>query len=315
MRATIGSTPWEPSRSTRRILLALLLSSSLGCNQRDPGDLTTGAGTTAVDMGTATAGAPPSETAGMAEAGITAVMAGSSPEAGQGGAGGQIPVGGMVTDPSAGEEAPARAPSDALYPLVDGAYWVYRHSGGSTGWDEEVHMRAVRFAGAPAMELRDTAGPSGGRSLSYLMTQESGATVRVHKQVYVRDNLESVVDYDPGFLRFEAQWAQQATGYSLERTYQRTASDLLGNVIADGPRTHRFTLVEHGVDVQVPAGSFSACLQVERMRIRAPDAVPADGDHKRFWFCPGVGKVKELDVGTGKTEELLRCHVPAGRCP
>jgi hypothetical protein len=42
--------------------------------------------------------------------------------------------------------------------------------------------------------------------------------------------------------------------------------------------------------------------------------MPSEDDNKRFWFCPGIGKVREED-DAGKVEELVECDVPGGRCP
>jgi hypothetical protein len=67
--------------------------------------------------------------------------------------------------------------------------------------------------------------------------------------------------------------------------------------------------------VSVPAGKFDDCMRVRRERIRGNPAKSADDDDKVFWFCPGIGKVKELSEIGGGTEELVSCKIPGGLCP
>ena len=203
-------------------------------------------------------------------------------------------------------------PAD-YYPLADGANWVYQHSGGSMPWEEVVTLSATQFQGATAYLLSDTAGPSGARSESVLVS--TGSEVwRVHKDVYENDTLTSQVTYDPGFLRFDAAWAEMALGDKQTRQYLRTAVDATNMPMAQGDRSHAFTVAGRDQEVTVPAGTFQGCLEILRERIRQPAETTLGGDTKRFWFCPGVGKVKELEPDVGKLEVLLSCKVPQGGC-
>ena len=73
-------------------------------------------------------------------------------------------------------------------------------------------------------------------------------------------------------------------------------------------------IIISGAWVVVPAGSFTDCIQIRRSRM--PPSNPVDeGDQKLFWFCDGVGKVKEIDEIVLKMEVLVSCTVPGGRCP
>jgi hypothetical protein len=68
--------------------------------------------------------------------------------------------------------------------------------------------------------------------------------------------------------------------------------------------------------VTVPAGTFDDCLRVRRVRVRgSASSNSSDDDDKVFWFCAGIGKVKELSEIGGGTEELVSCDIPGGLCP
>ena len=54
--------------------------------------------------------------------------------------------------------------------------------------------------------------------------------------------------------------------------------------------------------VEVPAGRFDHCLQVDRMK-------HIDGTTKTYWFKRGVGKIKESEVGD-HDEELVQWFIP-----
>jgi hypothetical protein len=202
---------------------------------------------------------------------------------------------------------------DQLYPLVDGARWVYRHSGGSESWDEEVTLTAQRYAGRDAFLLADTAGPSGTRSDS-ILTAGSDAVCRVHKEVFAGSRLQATTDYVPGFTRFDRRWLAWADGRTEAVTYRRTELDPQGVMVRDGERTHEFTVEAHEETVSVPAGEFEGCLRVFRDRIRDTDTADAEDEDKYFWFCPGVGKVREEDATGAKIEELVECEIPGGAC-
>lgn len=216
------------------------------------------------------------------------------------------------SDSGAGSDSASVA--DDYYPVVDGSMWVYRHAGGSQPWNEEVTLTATEWNGAPAFETSDTESPGGSRSLSTHMDDGSLVT-RVHKDVYEMDVLTSLVDYDPGFARFDRRWVDADVGSSETLSYVRAAVDPAGVPMAEGDRMHTFTVADTGVEVTVPAGTFQDCVEIQRERLRPPTEPALEGDSKRYWFCPGVGKVKELDQTAGKLEELLSCDIPGGGCP
>lgn len=216
----------------------------------------------------------------------------------------------------AGAGSAAEAPEDgwpggeSYYPLVEGAHWVFRHEGGSTVWDEEVRVEVQDGK----LVLVDSPSPSGSSSEDEL-AMVGTAVMRVSKTSLTAGQAEQSVDYDPGFARFDASWLTREAGYSETLSYARKEWDGAGQLVKDGERSHTFIIESVDAEVEVPAGKFTSCLLVQRLRERGVEDDPDEGDDKRYWFCPGIGKVREEEPASGKTEELLSCEVPGGACP
>jgi len=217
----------------------------------------------------------------------------------------------------AGEGSDAGEGADDFYPQADGASWTYRHMGGSRTSDEleMVDQSATDdYMGQPAVLLIDSPGPNGTHSSSVIATQGT-RVLRVFREEFMGTALRLTAVYDPGFLRYDRAWEEQDAGYSEVVTYQRTETGPTGAVTGDAERAHRFTVESLDDRVVVPAGTFTGCMRIQRSRVRAAGAVAAEGDEDLFWYCPGIGKVREEDQITGQTEELVACDVPGGACP
>jgi len=204
------------------------------------------------------------------------------------------------------------SPTGSFYPYVAGSSWSYEHSGGgSMAWTEQVTLEATMHNGAAAMMLSDSAGPSGSQTNS-ILAQAGTEVRRVHKEVVGAS--PTVVDYDPGFTRFDEAWPSMPVGTVDTRMYTRT--EVTNGATIVETRVQRYTVEQLGVDVAVPAGNFSDCVVMFRQR-QAPDGGPPTGAQireKRFSFCPGVGKVKEENLTDGGLEVLVSCNVPGGGC-
>jgi len=211
-----------------------------------------------------------------------------------------------MIDDDAGDEPPVE--DTAYYPVTDGARWVYRHSGGST-WDEDVVLTHATHEGKPAFMLRDTSGPSGNRSETVL-ARVGSQIARVYREELNGDSLQATASYAPGFVRFDHAWVTRADGYVETLAYERVERDADGAITAEGERSHHYTIEAHDDTVEVPAGTFEDCLRVRRSRVRASTAAPVEGDEDLFWFCPGVGKVREQDTVSLESEELVSFDIP-----
>ena len=99
--------------------------------------------------------------------------------------------------------------------------------------------------------------------------------------------------------------------------YQRTETQAGEPAKDPQPRAHIYTVESVTERVTVPAGTFQNCLRVRRQRDLEGSASEADAgaasqseQDKLFWFCAGVGKVREENTLSGSTEVLIDYDVP-----
>lgn len=296
---------------------------TVGCSNEDPDDGAGAGGAAGMGNTGGTSGASGSGTGGTGggaggtggTGGSTAGTGGSTGGTGgsTGGSSGSTGGSGGSTGGSGGS-AGGMAEDGDYYPMVDGATWTYRHTGGSSTWDEIVMQTTSTYEGQPAVMLVDNAGPSGTHSETVL--QADGTRVaRVFREELTGTTLELTTEYDPGFLRYDRAWESKAAGFTEVSTYRRTEYDGTGQITGEAERSHNFTVEALDDMVTVPAGDIPSCLRVRRERVRAAGDMPADDDVDLFWFCAGIGKVLEENQATGQREELVSCDVPGGACP
>lgn len=219
---------------------------------------------------------------------------------------------GLVAAVGCGQSDPpadAEAEASGFYPLVDGATWTYLHTlSDSSQWSEVVTLTETTHDGAPAFRLEDTADLSGESTVSVLTRVDTTAH-RVHKEVFAGQQTLILVDYDPGFPRFDDAWLDFEAGAEETRVYTRTEYDAQGNNPYEDEREHEYTIVSLSETVTVAAGTFEDCVHVRRQRLFG------DLQVKQYWFCEDIGKVKEVNESTSTVEELQECDVPGGACP
>jgi hypothetical protein len=195
------------------------------------------------------------------------------------------------------------------YPLVDRATWTYIHTlSDSSQWSEVVTLTETTYADQPAFQLQDTADLSGESTVSILSRVDT-TVHRIHKEVRAGQQTLMLVDYDPGFPRFDDAWLDLEDGDEETRSYTRTEYDGQGNYPYADERGHKYTIVSTSATVTVAAGTFEGCIHLTRQRLFG------DLQKKQFWYCEDVGKVKEVNDTTLTVEELQECDVPGGACP
>ena len=220
-----------------------------------------------------------------------------TPGAGAGGAAGAGATGGGGAGATGCSSLGSGTPDH--FPLADGASWTYRHMGVAGGdWDETIDMAATTFGGAPAFLTVDTPDSLGVHDESVLVRQGTG-TLRVHREEYTSGSLSLVVEYVPGFARFDEAWL--TAGGPVLTTYSRTEADAFGSVLSVNQREQQYTVLATGECVQVPAGTFLT-VKIERLRIDTQDRT-------LYWFADGVGKVREEQLD-GSVEELVSYNIP-----
>ncbi len=255
---------------------SVTLLAALGCNQADPEDDT--------EPEPSASGPGPAVTPGPTD---PTVAPSNEPDPS-----GTEPA---PTEPGPSATAPDPQPmgNDTLYfPLYDGGEWTYTHHTLDGDWDERITMTADTYEGRPVFKVEDTPDPGGVVDIQY-WEKIGTRTLRIHRDEYDNGSLSQRVDYVPGFLRFDEAWKLGAIDLA---TYERTATDSSGIVTVE-QREQRYIVIETDASVTVPAGSYDGCMVIDRER----DDV---GDHSRFWYARGVGKVREENLDNGNTEEL-----------
>lgn len=195
--------------------------------------------------------------------------------------------------------------SKSHYPLIAGSQWVYDVVDvNEVRLREEVVNAKVDPEAQSQVQiiLEDNEDKQGERTRSQIRRIKSGA-FRVHKDILVKGKVQESVDYDPGFVRFDEAWLKLKVGESRDYAYKRASS------LNSSPesRGHRYTLKGKKVRIKVPAGDFT-CVHMTRERLTGASA----GEIVEYWFAPGVGKVRERRVDSGKEERLKRFTLGTG---
>jgi hypothetical protein len=173
------------------------------------------------------------------------------------------------------------------------------------------------------------------------LIEEDGVVLRVHKEEFIDgsptepwlvvDYFENgtvpmyqgepiaVDEYQNGFKRFDDNWLSQEPGWSEVVAYIRQETGGTAET-----RVHRFTVVDVDLTLDLPVGTFTGCIQMNRERLEdeyfdidLADPNPTRGYIKNYWFCPGIGKVKEQEVvddENPRTEDILYFCIPGGMC-
>lgn len=197
--------------------------------------------------------------------------------------------------------------ADSRFPLVDGASWTYRHTSlTKEPWNEVATMRKTTYEGKAAFILEDEEDAEGAQTRSTLVVQDTGV-FRAFREVRVNGDLALQVTYDPAFLRFDEAWTKVGQNETLDDDWTQmcimtsVASKCAPGAVQTGKTTHKYTVAATHVSIEVPAGKFDT-IEIERFN-------PDESETRRFWFAPGVGKVREEDTESGAVEELAEYHV------
>lgn len=254
-----------------RVLCAVMMVATFGCSQKDPP---------------------------VAGSGGTGGVAGS------GGAGGVAGSGG--TGGVAGTAGSGGVDAADYYPLVDAASWTYLHTkADQTTRSEDVTISTTTYEGRAGFLMVDSGNASGEHEENVLV-RDGTSVVRIYSESKSGVALLYSATYEnPGFVRFDDAWLDRAEGYGEDRMYKRTEYDTQGLNPIVNDRTHHFIVEALDETLTVPAGTFMHVVRIRRDRVgRNNDS------NKQFWFAPNVGKLRELDLTTGDTEELTAYSIP-----
>lgn len=225
-----------------------------------------------------------------------------------GGNGGNGPVAPSPNGGDGGGGGPVAVPEMSYLPLVDGSTFTYVHS---KGWQETLTISATTYEGGPAFLVTDTPNPDGERTES-IFIQDGTRVRRVLKEIFDTLNDDALISstvYDPGFVRVDDAWSEQAAGFEAMEAYERTETTPADGTGPTEDRSHVF-IVEGLENVTTNAGVFRNCLRVRRQRTWQTDVPSEEAQEKLFWFAPGVGKVQEETLNNGNTEFLEAYSIP-----
>lgn len=203
---------------------------------------------------------------------------------------------------------------DELCPIKDGATWTYYHTSNG-GWTKTLTTTVADYDGASTFVISDTPHPKNDLRADAYHVKEGGRLLRIYKEEYWvnpsngQEVLDSSATYGVGFLRCDEAWASKEVGFSESPGYFRIETVAGQAPKAGADRKHTFT-VEAREDVTTSGGlAFTNCVKVRRGKDWAA-TTGEEIEEKLYWFCPGVGKVREENVESGNTEELTEYDVP-----
>jgi hypothetical protein len=198
------------------------------------------------------------------------------------------------------EAPPSSANGSDYFPLVDGAVSVYEHSS-KGGWTETVTLTQTSSG---HFREEDTENPDGERNESVLELDSKGRVYRTSKRIYQQDVLDTSIEYEPGFIRFDPAWLDLDVNESMRQTYDRTETKIGEDPDPTRPRAHVYTSFGYQ-SITVLGTAYTDCLVIHRERDYEDSQGDAEDQKKQFYLCPGVGKVQEVNIDSGNTELLV----------
>lgn len=257
------------------------------------------------DTATAT---PPASSSDGAETTGPGTTTDNSAASGTGSSGGSSEPPATTTD----ETTSPPSVADSICPIVEGATWTYAHS---TGWSETQTVTIGEYEGQATFIVSDTPDPDDSLRADSYHVKQDGKLLRIYKEQYWvnPDNQEELLDasttYGVGFLRCDEAWASHEAGWTETPEYVRVETVAGQAPKAPEDRKHTFT-VEGRESITTSEGkTFDDCVKVRRGKDWAA-TTGDDVEEKLYWFCPGVGKVREENVTSGKFEELTDYTIP-----
>jgi hypothetical protein len=279
------------------ILASLLLTGFAACGDKDPGD------------------DEDSDNDDTASASEDNTQDTDDPDDGNGGD--STDGDGESDDGETGNDNPGLALEDDYYPMAEDLQWQYAETTASGTIDGTVTYTVTgkeNMAFDFVEDNRDVFEVQAERSytlewtLQYIENNEDFATRLMHR-VYNDTLFTKQRDFKPGFLRFHrVKMLEQDNVFEeyIER-YQDIDPEN-DDVPATGPEylTYEYTVKSVGTTVEVQGTTYEDCVEIERY-----NNFQNLTEIKNYWFCKGIGKVKEITTNPDmlKTEELISCSL------
>jgi hypothetical protein len=229
-----------------------------------------------------------------------------------------VGCGGGETAPSGGLDGHRPPPADAgadatatYYPLKVGNWWKYRvTSAFEAPWEKLVTAERMETVGGdgpsaarPAVRVLTRKGPTdmtinwqgwvdgpdGRLWVRYRETGYSASTMQVNVEDW----------WEPHRIRFDERAGHLQAGARYQESYLEYKRDRGGLPVMTSVSTN-WEVEAAGETVVVPVPG--AANRTYEGCVRVSHSLATPGASKKFWFCRGVGKVKETG---GQTEELI----------
>lgn len=304
----------RPLTDLPAVFAALMLSSGVmtACgDQKDPNDTLNGGDTTSDESSTPTTS---SDAPSSSEPVSPSSSGGSTSEPTSSGGSSEPPSSTDTNEPdtTSGDDTGSSSTEEELCPMADGITWTFYHS---TGWTENQVVTVEEYEGEQALVVKDTPNPKDNLRTDSYHVKRDGRVLRIYKEQYwvnpntKQETLDTSATYGTGFLRCDEAWLSKEIGWSESPEYVRQETVAGQSPKAEEDRKHTYT-IEARENVKTSGGkTFANCVKVRRGKDWA--AVSGeDIEEKLYWFCPGVGKVREENINTGKYEELTDYSVP-----
>jgi hypothetical protein len=249
---------------------------------------------------------------------LTALAVGCGGEGAPGNPDGPVPgpVDAAATAADTGGDGPASQPADGgaaltYYPLKVGNWWRYRiTSPFEAPWEKLVTAERMEPVGGdgpsaatPAIRMVTRKGPSDMTInwQGWVDEPDGRVWVRYRETGYsASTGMVNVEDWwDPHRLRFDERAGRLQAGARYQETYVEYKRDR-GGLPVMTPVSTSWEVEAAGETVVVPIPGAAARSYPDCVRVSHSLGTP--GARKQFWFCRGVGKVKETG---GQTEELV----------
>lgn len=200
-----------------------------------------------------------------------------------------------------------------LLPWKEGNWWAYRVT------DEDGVVTNKRTTVGP-LELVEGSGPNKDKMANKVTTVkndtgdgaetdqtvswqgiEGDRVVRYREQSYGKrtKELELEEHWSPSKLHVDSSPERTAVGFNWLEQYLETKLPVNSQPIYDRETRDRWFVDRHE-SVTVPGGTFDAVV------LRKVSGGSDGANEKRYWYVPGVGKVKETG---SQTEELTEYHL------
>ncbi len=206
------------------------------------------------------------------------------------------------------DEEPAA--STSLWPLTAGSTWVYQITGDRTHGDFRKTVTVVGPREVPEMQPAMTAVLVHSRQdrtatgsvyeeYSYQVELTNGLVVRLREEDHKDGDKVRTTTWAPATVKSLSRIPE-----SLPWSNRNGVQEL--TVLGDGSEeesdpTYEWRVLETGLTVTTPAGTFTNVIKVQRDKLNDRGEVKVD-KVRYYWLAPGVGKIREEGE---RTEELI----------